>query len=124
MTAVRVAKASDSTLSIFPSRPGVIRCRIPTGAPTTSTDLVKVFIPGKCRTRVRVFPSHEPALIVSFTERWPKCLQGYCTPSGGAVTRRHSWQIMVSLPYGTFRRPAVVKVKTRSTGALPPQDYQ
>jgi hypothetical protein len=31
---------------------------------------------------------------------------------------------MVSLPYGTFPKPAVVKVKTRSTGALPPQDYQ
>ena len=124
-TAVRVAKASDSKLSIFPSRPGVIRCSIPTGARTTSTDtlLKRGFIPGECRTRVRVSPSHEPALIVSFTERWPKCLQGYCTPTGGPPIRRHSWQIMVSLPYGTFRKPAVVKVNTRSTGALPPQDY-
>jgi hypothetical protein len=122
-TAMRVAKASHSMLSIFAPRPGVTPCRIPDGATATSTSVLKRFVPGRCRTSVRVAPTHEPALIVTFTESWPRCLQGYC-PGRGPVLRRHTWHIMVSLPFGRTRQPSVVTAKTRSTGALPPQDYQ
>lgn len=122
-TAARVAKASDGLLSIFAPRPGVNRCSIPDGATATSTGVLKRFIPGRCRTTVRVAPTQEPALIVTFTESWPRCVQGYC-PGAGAVLRHHTWHIMVSLPFGRTRQPSVVNAKTGSTGALPPQDYQ
>ena len=120
---MRVAKASDAMLSIFASRPGVMRCSIPAGGTATSAGVLKRYIPGRCGTAVSVAPTHEPAVIVTFTESWPRCLQGY-RPGAGPVLRRHTWHIMVSLPFGRAQQLSVVHAKTRSTGALPPQDYQ
>lgn len=113
---VKIARSSNPRLfSIFPKAPGERLCAIPDIAPRPRA------FAGVCQTNVRPRPTHEPSVIVTFTESWsPKCPAGaYCPTSWR--TRHHTWQVVEGrtiLKPGT--KPHVYA--THSRGARAPQD--
>jgi hypothetical protein len=111
--ALRLARASNSELSIFPASYSRRNCSIP----RTVGGIHKPLRPlsGTCRTRFESsIDARPPRTLVIFTERWkwPPCrLQDDCV---AAHLRRHTWLVTVQ------RAPARV-LATHETGAPAPQ---
>jgi hypothetical protein len=109
--ALRLARASNSELSIFPVSYSRTKCSIP----RTVGGIHKPLRPlaGICRTRFEsTIDARTPRTLVIFTERWkwPPCrLQDDCV---AAHLRRHTWLV-------TVQRTHVLG--TRETGAPAPQ---
>jgi|GEM_PF-2479195 hypothetical protein len=114
---VQVARSSNRLFSIFPAVPGKRQCSIPDGAPGAKP------FRGTCQTSVHPARTHEPAVIVTFTERWrwPPCpRKGDCI---AARNLRHTWHVIEGEPI--VKPGARLRVlATRSNGATAPQYYK
>ncbi|HEY2354081.1 MAG TPA: hypothetical protein VGH79_04180 [Gaiellaceae bacterium] len=114
---VALARSSNDLLSIFPARPGTTTCRIPAGG-----HRVKPW-PATCTTRVRRARTHEPALLVSFTETWgpAPCPPGAFCPV--MLPQHHTWTVVEGEPVVTAGSRLRV-LATRQSGATAPQFYK
>jgi hypothetical protein len=113
---IALARASNRLFAIFPARPGTKRCGIPEGGVHFKP------LPEICMTSIHAAPTHEPALIVTFTERWRDgCPQssdaGPCSPA------RHTWRVIEGEPMVTTTTRLRI-VATREDGATAPQYYK
>lgn len=112
---VELARASNSLFSIFPAQPGTKKCLIPNSAHTTTP------VHGTCQTSIDGANTHEPALIVTFTETWniPPCAPSACT---GVEARQHTWRVVEAKPFlKTGARLSVAA--THSSGVTAPQGH-
>ncbi len=114
---VALARRSDGLFSIFPARPGTKRCTIPGGGLRTTP------LRGTCTTRIRAAGTHEPALLVSFTETWgpPPCPPGARCPY--LVPQHHTWTVVETEPIGTATAHLRIAA-TRQSGPTAPQFYK
>ena len=117
---IRLARASNPRIfSIFPAVPGRKTCGIPAGGAHRKP----LLLPATCETSIRSAATHEPALVVTFTERWrfPPC------PRGADCLNRlllHStWQVVERVPMVTTTSGLRV-IATRTSGATPPQYWK
>jgi hypothetical protein len=117
---VRIARSSNVLFSIFPSMPGKRKCVIPHGGLPRLGSLR-----GTCQTSLRPdLHTHEPAWIVSFTERWrrPACAPDLAVACSRPMTS-HTWRLIEGMPViAQGVKPRVVA--TRSSGAAPPQEWK
>lgn len=116
---IELARASNRRVfAIFPAAPGRKRCLIPEGG----VHLRPTGFHGICETSIRSAPTHEPALIVTFTETWKRpCPRGSdCIASPNL---RHTWQVVEGEPMVTATARLRV-VATRTSGATAPQYYK
>jgi hypothetical protein len=105
---VALARSSSSVFSIFPAEPGAKACRIPEGG------LSPRLLGGVCVTSIRYGHTHEPDVIVSFTEKWPytPCPRGvFCADS---AWKHHTWRVSETGPSIAV---------TDETGSIAPQYY-
>ena len=115
---IRIARASDRYLSIFPAALGKRHCVIPDGALGTRP------LHGMCSTSVRPRRTMEPSWSVSFTESWRKSA---CAPGLDVAcsrpTAHATWQIIEGQPI--VRQGAKIHIyATHLSGAEPPQLYK
>ena len=113
MQQIALARSSNYLFSIFPARPGTKICRIPKGGPRGVKPLR-----GTCTTSIHAGATHEPTLVVTFTEKWrfPPCsLRDDCV---AVRIFRHTWRVMVTAD----ARPRVLA--TQQSGATAPQYYR
>lgn len=115
---IQVARSSNRLFAIFPLLAGERRCAIPVGGP------VKTSFRGTCQTSVHRAQTHEPAMIVAFTERWRRPA---CAPALAAACphpmAHHTWQVVEGEPIVTTGATFNV-LATRPSGATAPQDYK
>ncbi|HLX33320.1 MAG TPA: hypothetical protein VKR79_11240 [Gaiellaceae bacterium] len=114
---IALARASNRLFAIFPAQPGEKRCGIPEGGVHFRP------LPGTCTTSIHAAATHEPALLVTFTEKWqfPPCPRGeYCAFSR---TAHHTWQVIEGEPIVTATARLRI-VATRQSGATAPQYYK
>lgn len=92
---IALARDSNPFFSIFPVKPGSEKCVIPGGGMRTTP------LRGVCATRIRAARTHEPELVVSFTEWWldPPCPPGMACVM--AVWRHHTWRVRETEPMVT-----------------------
>lgn len=117
---VAVASSSNRLFSIFPRAPSQRRCVI------LERRSPRKARPGLCQTSVRRAQTHEPAWIVTFTERWgqaascsPHCrliARGFTHPAASSFRWRHTWRISVG-------GPNLRVLGNRSSGAAVPQHH-
>lgn len=109
---IRVARASDQILSIFPAQPVERNCRIP-----YSGGIDRASYRGTCRTSVSsARNTHEPLVIVTFTERWAQpCMLASCPRA--SWPRVHSWLVLVKPPIGSGQKPVVLATKQHGVQA-------
>jgi hypothetical protein len=106
---ISLARASNRLFSIFPGRPRTKKCGIPEGGAHFKP------LPGRCETSIRFAATHEPALIVSFTETWRTSM-----PSRAV---HHTWQVIEGEPLVTTGARLRI-LATRERGATAPQYYK
>ena len=90
---IQLARSSSPLFSIFPAAQGTKACAIPAGG------LAPNHLHGTCRTVVRSARTHEPAIIVTFTETWMpggKCPPGAYCPVSWPL--HHTWTIVEGTP--------------------------
>jgi hypothetical protein len=103
---IQLARASDPRVfGIFPARPGRKRCAIPEGG----VHLKAAFFHGICTTSIHAAPTHEPALVVTFTETWK--------------AGRHTWRVIEGEPLVTAGAKLHV-LATHTSGATAPQYWK
>jgi len=115
---IALARASSDLFSIFPARPGTKNCTIPDGGPRGTTPLRAT-----CTTRIRHADTHEPELLVSFTETWgpPPCPPGAFCPL--LTTQHHTWTVVETEPQVTATAHLRIAA-TRESGSTAPQFYK
>lgn len=113
---IALARASSDLFSIFPAKPGTGRCGIPAGGVRLKP------LPGMCTTRIRAAATHEPALLVTFTERWTfRCARGADCVAAWAL--HHTWTVVEGEPVVTAHSRLRI-LATRQSGATAPQYYK
>jgi len=115
---IALARTSNDLFSIFPASPGKKNCAIPEGGVHQKPGTLA----GICATSIRREDSHEPALIVTFTETWTFA----CPPGAFCPLRRplsHRWQVIEGEPVVTSTSRLRV-LGTRESGAPAPQSYK
>ena len=116
---IALARASNpQVFAIFPKAPGRRKCGIPEGG----LHKKPLLLPGVCETSIHSAPTHEPALVVTFTEKWqsPPC------PRGSDCLNhivQSSWHIIEGEPLVTPTARLHV-LATRTSGVPPPQSYK
>lgn len=113
---IALARASNRLFSIFPARPGKERCGIPEGGVHFKP------LPGTCMTSIHAAPTHEPALIVTFSESW----RFRCPRKGDCVAAprlQHTWRVIEGEPIVTASSRLRI-IATRQSGATAPQYYK
>ena len=115
---IALARSSSDLFSIFPAKPGTKNCRIPSGGPAGVKPLR-----GVCTTSIRYPRTHEPELIVSFTEMWaPRgCKEGMACVAQLAF--QHTWTVRETKPVVTAGARWRVWPSEQS-GATAPQYYR
>lgn len=112
---IQLARSSSPLFAIFPAAPGKRACLIPAGG------LARTRLHGTCRTLVQRARTHEPAIVVSFTEIWMsggKCPPGaYCPVS---MPLQHTWKLVEGAPVSTPGARLHI-LATRQSGAPAPQ---
>jgi hypothetical protein len=115
---IALARASNDLFSIFPAHPGTRSCEIPEGGVHFKP------LTGTCFTRIRPGKTHEPTLLVSFTEYWslgPPCRAGEAC----ALIRsyRHTWRVIEAEPMVTEAARLRIAA-TQQRGSTAPQYYK
>ena len=112
-TQIQLARSSSPLFSIFPAARGTKACLIPAGGPGPDR------LHGTCRTSVRPAPTHEPAVVVTFTETWmPSCPPGAFCPLFRPL--HHTWTIVEGMPVITPGARLHILAR-RQSGAPAPQ---
>ena len=114
---IALARSSDYLFSIFPAKPGEKRCEIPGGGMRTTP------LRGVCATSIRRAQTHEPELIISFTEKWatPPCRSGMeCILHR---TFHHTWRVLETEPIVTQGARLHIAA-TQQSGSTAPQYYK
>jgi len=110
---IQLARSSSPLFSLFPAEPGKKACFIAAGIGR---------LRGWCRTSVRRAQTHEPAIVVSFTEAWFP--ESRCPPWDHCLAVRemhHTWTFVEgSLPWGTPGAGLHI-LATRQSGEMAPQ---
>jgi hypothetical protein len=114
---IALARASSDLFSIFPARAGTKRCTIPGGGLRTTP------LRGNCTTRIRYADTHEPELLVSFTETWAPapCPPGAFCPV--LIPQHHTWTVVETEPIVTTTAHLRIAA-TRQSGSTAPQFYK
>ena len=109
---IQLAHSSSPLFSIFPAVPGTKACLILAGGPRPG------HLHGTCRTVVRPARTHEPAIIVSFTETWRyECRSMFCPV---VMPLHHTWTIVEGAPVSTPGARLHILAR-RQSGFLAPQ---
>lgn len=115
---IALARRSNDLFSIFPAKPGSKTCEIPEGGVHFQP------LTGTCSTHIRPGDTHEPTLVVSFTEYWtnsPNC------PGLRACSKiesfHHRWRVIEAEPMVT--QGARLRIAaTQESGSPAPQYYK
>jgi hypothetical protein len=114
---IALARSSNDLFSIFPERSATKPCGIPEGGVHFKP------LRGTCRTSIRVAATHEPALLVAFTETWPvpTCPPGAFCPV--MPVPKHTWTVVEGEPVVTTGSHLRI-LATRQSGTIAPQYYK
>jgi hypothetical protein len=113
---IALARSSSPLFAIFPAKPGERTCTIPGGG------MRRAPLRGICMTHIRPARTHEPELIVTFMEVWPRVP----CPRGGDCLNSvllHTWSVRETEPIVTTG--ARLRVwPSQQSGAPAPQYYK